>query len=132
MVIDTSAIIAILFDEPEQLQFSRVIEQASFRLVSAVTRVELACVVEGRKGIAGRDAVEQFFTLTKAETVAVTLEQAEAAIEGFRQFGHGRHAAWLSLGDCFVYALAKITNQPLLFKGDDFSRTGIKAAVQLH
>jgi ribonuclease VapC len=130
MVIDTSAIIAILFGELEQTLFSTAIERAPLRLVSAVTRVELSCVVEGRKGLPGRAIVERFFTLTKAETVAVTIEQAEAAIGAFRQFGKGRHPAGLNLGDCFSYALAKTAGQPLLFKGDDFSRTDLRAAVQ--
>lgn len=128
-VLDTSAIVAILFDEPEQVQFSQQIERTSLRLISAVTRVELSCVVEGRKGIAGRGVVEQFFALTKVETVAVTAEQAEIAIGAFRRFGRGRHPARLNLGDCFSYALAKATDQPLLFKGDDFSQTDIRAAV---
>lgn len=114
MVIDTSAVVAILFDEPDQRRYGEAIEAATVRLVSAVTRVELAFVIEGRKREAGRERLERFFQLTGAEIVAVTPQQAEIAIDAFRRFGRGRHRARLNIGDCFSYALAFATDQPLL------------------
>ena len=128
MVIDTSAIVAILFNEPERRSFSRLIRDAEVRLVSAVGRVEAAFVVEGRKRQAGRERLDRFFHLTGAEIVAVTPEQAELAVDAFRRFGRGRHPAGLNIGDCFAYALAKATSEPLLFKGADFAQTDISAA----
>ena len=125
MVIDSSAIVAILFDEPERDLFTQLIEDAGSRLVSAVNRVETAFVVEGRKGFAGRERLDRFFRLTGAEIVSATPEQAEAAVEAFRRFGRGRHPARLNIGDCFAYALARTTTEPLLFKGSDFGQTDI-------
>jgi ribonuclease VapC len=129
MVIDTSAILAILFDEPDQRRYGDAIEAAEVRLVSAVTRVELAFVIEGRKREAGRERLERFFRLTGAEIVGVTPQHAEIAVEAFRRFGRGRHRARLNIGDCFSYALAAATNNSLLFKGDDFSHTDIRPAL---
>lgn len=129
MVIDTSAVIAILFDEPDQRRYVEAIEGAEIRLVSAVTRVELAFVIEGRKREAGRERLERFFRLTGAEIVAVTPQQAEIAIDAFRRFGRGRHRARLNIGDCFSYALAAAADHPLLFKGDDFAHTDIRPAL---
>lgn len=127
MVIDTSAIVAILFDEPERDRFTRLIDEAGSRLVSAVGRVETACVVEGRKHQAGRERLDRFFRLTGARIVGVTPELAEIAVEAFRRYGRGRHPARLNIGDCFAYALAKTTGEALLFKGEDFARTDILA-----
>jgi ribonuclease VapC len=129
MVIDTSAVVAILFDEADQVRYDQAIEAASVRLVSAVTRVELALVIEGRKGEAGRERLDRFFRLTGAEVVAATADHAQIAIEAFRRFGKGRHRASLNIGDCFAYALARATGLPLLFKGDDFIHTDIAAAL---
>src|ERR687893_377653 len=98
MVIDTSAIIAILFDEPERKRFTELLESADARLVSAVTRVEAAFVVEGRKGDAGRERLDRFFQVTDPEIVSVTPEQAEIAVDAFRRFGRGRHPAALNIG----------------------------------
>ena len=130
MVIDTSAIIAILFDEPERKRFTELLESADARLVSAVTRVEAAFVVEGRKGDAGRERLDRFFQVTDPEIVSVTPEQAEIAVDAFRRFGRGRHPAALNISDCFTYALAKATGEKLLFKGGDFARTDITAAIE--
>jgi ribonuclease VapC len=129
MVIDTSAIVAVLFDEPDQRQYDEAMAAAAIRLVSAVTRVELSIVVESRKGEAGRTRLDRFFALTGAEIVSVTPQQAEIAIDAFRRFGKGRHRAGLNIGDCFSYALARSTNHPLLFKGDDFIHTDIRPVL---
>jgi ribonuclease VapC len=129
MVIDTSVIAAILFDEPESPAYVRMIDADPVRLVSAVGRVEATFVVEGRKHKAGRERLERFFRLTEAEIVAVTHEQVDLAIEAFRRFGKGRHRAGLNIGDCFAYALAKATGEPLLFKGNDFGNTDVVSAL---
>ena len=129
MVLDTSVIVAILLDELGRAAFDRRIEEDPRRLVSAATRIEATFVIEGRKGAAGRERLERFFDLTGAETMPVTLDQAEIACAAFRRYGKGRHPAALHLGDVFAYALAKATGEPLLFKGDDFARTDIASAA---
>ncbi len=129
MVIDTSAVAAILFDEADQDVYAAAIDAARIRLVSAVTRVELSFVIEGRKHSAGRERLERFFTMTGIEIIAVTPQQAMIAIDAFRGYGKGRHPAGLNIGDCFSYALASATGHPLLFKGNDFAQTDIRAAL---
>ncbi|HJU18305.1 MAG TPA: type II toxin-antitoxin system VapC family toxin [Stellaceae bacterium] len=129
MVIDTSALIAILFEEPDAERFAYALSEASVRLISAVTRVELSFVVEGRKGETGRADLELLLRDGGFDIVAVTPQQAEIAIEAFRRFGRGRHRAGLNIGDCFSYALAVASDHALLFKGDDFSHTDIRPAL---
>jgi ribonuclease VapC len=128
MVLDTSAIVTILLDEPERAAFDRRIEHDPTRLVSAASRIEATFVIEGRKGEAGRERLERFFRLTAAEIVPVTLDQVEIACAAFRRYGRGRHPAGLNFGDVFAYALAEATGEPLLFKGDDFAQTDIASA----
>ncbi len=129
MVVDTSAIVAILFDEPERSSFNQRLSQSSVRLLSVVSRVELTCVVEGRKGIGGRADLERLLREAEIEIVAMDRSHADLACEAFRRFGKGRHPAALNIGDCFAYALAKATGEPLLYKGDDFARTDIASAA---
>lgn len=128
MVIDTSAIIAILFDEPEREAFIHKIAAATHRFISAPTLVECSLVVEARKQSLGRAELELF--VYTAELIVVPFDQAQAdlATAAWRSYGKGRHPASLNLGDCFAYALAKARNQPLLFKGADFSKTDITHA----
>jgi ribonuclease VapC len=128
MVIDTSAIIAILFDEPERETFNLKIAAASHRLISAPTLVECSLVVESCKQSLGRAELELFVYTAELIVVPFDQAQAELATVAWRSYGKGRHPARLNLGDCFAYALAKARNQPLLFKGDDFSKTDIAAA----
>ena len=125
MVVDSSAIVAILFDEPEREIFVALLAAATSRLMSAAGRVELTIVIEGRKRDAGRMELDLFLREAAIEIVPVTPEQADLACEAFRCFGKGRHPASLNFGDCFAYALAKETGEPLLCKGDDFARTDI-------
>jgi ribonuclease VapC len=125
MVIDTSAIVAILFDEPERPQFAAAIDAAALRLLSAATLVEATLVVEGRKGRRAEGMVDRFVEDAEIEVLPVTIEHAQLACQAFRAFGKGRHAAGLNLGDCFAYALAKACDEALLFKGDDFPKTDI-------
>ncbi|HUO54116.1 MAG TPA: type II toxin-antitoxin system VapC family toxin [Rhodoblastus sp.] len=128
MVVDTSALAAILFLEPEAADFARMLAAAPLRLLSAVTRVELSIVVEARKGEAGRAVLERLLREGEFETAPVTARHADLAIEAYRRFGKGRHRAGLNIGDCFSYALAKATGESLLFKGDDFSQTDVPMA----
>jgi ribonuclease VapC len=130
MVIDSSAIIAILLDESDRAEFGRLIEADAIRMISAVGRVEAGIVIEARKGEQGRVLLDRFLRLTGAEILSVTAEQAETALEAFRRYGRGRHAASLNIGDCFAYAAAKVTGEKLLFKGGDFSQTDIASATQ--
>ena len=129
MVLDTSAIVAILQDEPERPTFTRLIGTDPQPLMSAVTRVECTFVMEGRKREPGRKELELFLREAEVDVVAVTPEQADLACEAFRRFGKGRHPAALNIGDCFAYALAKAIREPLLYKGSDFSRTDIASAA---
>ena len=129
MVVDTSAIVAVLLAEPDAEPIARALAEARTRLISAVTRVELSCVIEGRKGEAGRRDLDRFLGGGAFEVVAVTPHHADLAIDAFRRYGKGRHPAGLNIGDCFSYALAAATDRPLLFKGDDFARTDIRAAM---
>jgi len=130
MVVDTSALVAILLQEPDADLFIRALADASVRLISAVSRVELSFVIEGRKGDAGRTDVERLLRDGGFDVASVTPEQAEIAIDAFRRFGKGRHRAALNIGDCFSYALAASTDHPLLFKGGDFGLTDIRPALQ--
>lgn len=129
MVIDTSAVLAILLHEADAAGYAECIASARTRLMSVVSRVELSLVAEGRAGERGRAEIEQFFADSQIEVAAATPQQAEMAIEAFRHYGKGRHPARLNIGDCFAYALAKATDLPLLFKGSDFARTDIRAAL---
>lgn len=129
MVIDTSALIAILFGEPDANLFAEALDSAPVRLMSAVTRVELSFVVEGRKGPAGRADLELLLRDADFDIVSVTPQQADIAIDAFRRFGRSRHRAGLNIGDCFSYALAVASNHPLLFKGDDFAHTDLRSAL---
>lgn len=128
MVLDTSAIVAILEDEAERERFVRQVAGAEVRLLSAVSRVECTCVIEGRKRDAGRAELDLFLREAAIEIAPVTADQAEVVCEAFRRFGRGRHPAGLNIGDTFAYALAKATGEPLLYKGADFSRTDVDAA----
>lgn len=125
MVLDTSAIVAILFDEPERRRFDEAIEAHSRRLISAVTLVEATMVIERRHGAPGGLRLERFIRAAELEIISVTPEQAILACAAFRRYGRGRHPAGLNLGDCFAYALAKASGEPLLYKGNDFAQTDV-------
>jgi ribonuclease VapC len=129
MVIDTSALVAILTGEPERRRFIEAIESAESRLVSTATFVETSIVIESRHGADGLHVFDLFLAKTEAEIVAVDADQAHAARRAFSRFGKGRHPAGLNYGDCFSYALASVRSEPLLFKGDDFPRTDVVAAL---
>lgn len=125
MVIDTSAVSAILLGEAEATRFAEAIELASLRLMSAATLLEATMVIETRKGEAGGRELDLLIHRAGIEIVAVDPEQAEVARTAWRRFGKGRHPAALNYGDCFAYALAKVTASPLLYKGSDFAKTDL-------
>jgi ribonuclease VapC len=128
MVLDTSALVAVLFDEPERHEFVRRIAAARRRLISSATLVESSIVVESRRGeVAGRE-LDLFLHRAMVQTVAVDEEQVQLARAAWRRYGKGRHPAGLNFGDVFAYALARASGEELLFKGDDFARTDIVAA----
>jgi ribonuclease VapC len=129
MVIDTSAIVAILSDEPERRTFNEAIEDEPNCVISAVTFVEASMVIESSRGYDGLRDFDLFLATAGIRIVPVDEEQAGVAREAFRRYGKGRHPASLNFGDCFTYALAKATGRKLLFKGNDFSRTDILAAI---
>ena len=129
MVVDTSALVAILLREPDAARFEQALAGAPIRLLSVVSRVELSLVIEGRKRAAGRADVERLLRDGGFDIVSVTPQQAEIAIDAFRRYGRGRHRAGLNIGDCFSYALAVATDHPLLFKGDDFIHTDLQPAL---
>jgi ribonuclease VapC len=108
---------------------SRHWQRLRFRLLSAVTRVELSFVVEGRKREAGCADLDLLLRDGAFEVVAVTPQQAQIAIEAFRRFGKGRHRAGLNIGDCFSYALSVATGDRLLFNGEDFAHTDVRSAL---
>lgn len=125
MVIDTSAILAILLDESEAETFAEVISKDPKRLLSAGTALELMIVIEARKGEAGGRELDLLLHRAKIDVVPFDNEQAEIARQAWRQFGKSNHPAGLNFGDCFAYALAKISGEPLLYKGNDFSQTDV-------
>jgi len=125
MVIETSAIIAVLLNEANAIGIARAIESCSPRLLSAANLLEASIVIESRKGEAGGRELDLLIYRAAIEIVAVDQDQAEIARLAWRRFGKGRHPAGLNYGDCFAYALAKSRRLPLLFQGDDFSQTDI-------
>ncbi|WP_411035282.1 type II toxin-antitoxin system VapC family toxin [Shinella sp. BYT-45] len=129
MVVDTSAMVAVLFLEDDAEMYAGALAGAEKRFLSAVTRVEIAFVIEGRRGEAGRKALETFLEALDPEIMPVDPGQAALAIEAFRTYGKGRHPAGLNIGDCFSYALAKSLDEPLLFKGNDFALTDVRPAL---
>jgi ribonuclease VapC len=127
MVIDSSAIVAVLLNEKNAAQIAQAIEAASHRLLSAANLLEASIVIESRKGEAGGRELDLLLYRAAIEIVAVDQDQVETARIAWRRFGRGRHPAGLNYGDCFAYALAKSRGLPLLFQGDDFSQTDIDA-----
>ena len=129
MVLDTSALIAVLSDESDAAAFRLAIEADPVRLLSAATLLETSIVIEARVGEAGGRELDRLLQKADVEVVAVDAEQAELARHAFRKFGKGRHAASLNYGDCFSYALAESRGEPLLFKGGDFAKTDVAAVT---
>jgi len=125
MVIDTSALLAILLDEPEAPAFARAIAAAPRRLVSAFSALETAIAIEAKKGESGGREFDLLAFRTGLDVQAMDKAQVEIARRAWRRFGKGRHPAGLNIGDCCSYALSRFTGEPLLFKGDDFPKTDV-------
>ena len=125
MVLDTSALLALLLDEPEAEAYRAALEEDVTRLVSAATLLETAIVIETRKGEAGGRELDLLLHKGEITVVAVDTDQVAEARRAYRRFGRGRHAAGLNFGDVFSYALARAAGEPLLFKGEDFSKTDV-------
>jgi ribonuclease VapC len=131
MIVDTSALIAILRDEPEAAACARAIEAAGERRMSAANFLEAAIVIDGSRDPVASRRLDDLLREAQVTVEPVTEAQARIAREAYRDFGRGSgHPARLSFGDCFAYALARITGEPLLFKGDDFGHTDIAPALR--
>ena len=130
MIIETSAIVAILRDEPDAVAYARAIERATTRRISVANFVEAAIVIDGSRDPIASRRFDDFCREAELVIEPVTEAQARIAREAFRDFGRGSgHPAKLNFGDCFAYALAKDTREPLLFKGEDFMHTDITSAL---
>jgi ribonuclease VapC len=129
VIVETSAVVAIVLGEPDAERFVDALALPAARLISAANVVEAGIVVEARQG---PDAARDLALLLEASAVVVEpvdAEQARLAVDAWRRFGKGRHPAGLNLGDCFAYALARYRGEPLLFKGDDFAQTDVASVL---
>lgn len=130
MIVDTSAVLAILRDEPEALACATAIERAATRWISAANLLEAAIVVDASRDPVASRRFDELITLARMAVIPVTEEQARIGRAAYRDFGKGSgHPAQLNFGDCFAYALAKVADEPLLFKGADFVHTDLTPAV---
>jgi len=129
MVIDTSSVLAILLDERDSQRYAEAIENAVSRHMSAANYLEAALVIDTRGDPVASREFDLFFRRADFLIEPVTLEHAQVARQAYRDFGKGRHRAALDFGDCLAYALAKSLDEPLLFKGLDFSRTVIEPVI---
>ena len=128
MIIDTSALIAILQDEPERKALTRALRDEHARRMSAATLVEAGMVMQGRYGEKGARRLDDLLVRSNVEIVPLTAAHAALARDAFRRFGKGQHPAGLNYGDCFAYALAIALGEPLLFVGADFGQTDVDVA----
>jgi ribonuclease VapC len=130
IVVDTSAVIAIVRGEPEASAFEAILDRADAAMMSVISYVEVHMVIAGRRPNADFNRTEEWFQALGIEIVTVTPEQGTLAVKAFFEYGKGRHPDRLNLSDCFAYALAKSRGLPLLFKGNDFSQTDLAPAWQ--
>ncbi len=132
MIIDTSALIAILRAEPDAGQMARAIERAQIRRISAANWLETAVVIDGSRDPVASRRFDELVQTAELQVEPVTGDQARIARDAYRDFGKGSgHKAGLNFGDCFAYALAKSTGEVLLFKGNDFGHTDIASALDV-
>lgn len=129
MIVDTSALVAILLNESDAEVYARAINEADAPRMSAATFVEAAIVVEALAGDSGSRQFDAFMRSAGIAIEPVTEEHAHVARQAWSDFGKGRHAARLNFGDCFAYALARASGEPLLFKGEDFRHTDVSPAL---
>lgn len=125
MILDTSALLAILFQEEDAEWFVDALVAAPTRRMSAANFLEAAINIDARGDAEASRQLDHFLRQAEIEIAAVTFEQAQVARQTYQDFGKGRHKAGLNFGDCFAYALARTTGEPLLFKGNDFANTDI-------
>jgi ribonuclease VapC len=130
MILDSSALVAILFKEPEAERLAAMIRDTDTTAIAAPTLLETAIVAEGRTLPGMAEKLDALMGTIRPEIVPFTAEHASLARDAWRRYGKGRHKAGLNLGDCFSYALAKDRGQPLLFKGEDFAATDIEPAIK--
>lgn len=129
MIVDTSALTAIFFGEPEADLYIQTIHEAERCRISAANFLELSIVIEGQIGAEALRQCDMFFRRAGIVIEPFTVEQAHLARQAFHDFGKGRHPAGLNFGDCFAYALAKVAGEALLFKGNDFRKTDILSVL---
>jgi ribonuclease VapC len=129
MVVDTSAVIAILFGEPETELFVRALVDDPKKMISAFNALESAVVIEAKKGEAGGREPDLLLHRARIEIIALNADHVEIALGAWRTYGKGNHPAGLNIGDCCAYALSKYSGEPLLFKGNDFSQTDIRSVI---
>ena len=132
MILDSSALVAILFKEPEAERLAGMIRDTDTTAIAAPTLLETAIVAEGRTLPGMAEKLDALMGAIRPEIVPFTAEHVSLARDAWRRYGKGRHRAGLNLGDCFAYALAKERGQALLFKGDDFAATDIEPAIKPH
>ena len=129
MIIETSAIVAIAFREPERETFIRTILSTDVRMMSVSNLLEATSVIEGRRGTLAGRVLDELLARLNIELIPITVDQAQEARQAWRRYGKKRHPANLNFGDCFSYALAKTMDEPLLFKGKDFAQTDVQSAL---
>lgn len=129
MIVDTSAILAILFAEDDAARYADAIAQADMRLISAANYLEAGIVVDNQISAAAGRQLDALISRAEIRIEAVTREHADIARQAYLDFGKGHHAARLNFGDCFAYALSKATGLPLLFQGNDFTKTDLASAL---
>ena len=129
MIVDASAILAVLFDEPEKAEFRDMLLMTPELVMSPVNYLEASVRADDKRHPAKGPQLDALLAGFGIQIVAVTADQAKFAREAYARYGKGNHAAKLNLGDCFAYALAKARGEKLLFKGEDFRSTDVEAAL---
>lgn len=130
MVIDTSSVICILLSEPEAEYHARLLASDPENVMSAANWFETMMVVQSKLGKTGVQELEGLLKSINIKIIAVDSKMAQVAFSAWLKYGKGRHPAGLNFGDCFAYALAKLRGEPLLFKGEDFSKTDLTSASE--
>ena len=130
MIVDSSALLAVIFNEPDEPRFAEAMIDAPSLRISAANWVETAIVVDSRRNPAAQIRFEDLIDALRLQVEPVTREDALCGRLAYRDYGRGHHSARLNYGDCFAYALAKRCGEPLLFKGNDFSQTDIEPALK--
>ena len=128
MIVDSSALVAILLGEPEAEEFRELVARSADSRMSVMSLLETTIVLEGREGSPGASAIDDLVADLDIQLLPVSLDHIEAARQAWRRFGRGNHPAKLNFGDCVVYGLAATLDEPVLFKGDDFALTDIRSA----